>query len=224
MPITHKNEDGTEVELFTADELEEARTAAAAEAATAERERINADPNGTAAAARREAERKLKDANKDLTDLRAQLAKAGKTAEEIVTLKAQVADALTARDSAVESIESVKAEYQRDLALIGAGIKPERLPHFKATLKAGEIDPSDTEAVAAAIATAQAESPGWFTAQGASSPAPPATPPPPATPNGVAGSPSEPRVTNVQEQVDSLMAAGKIVEAMALKDANFNKE
>ena len=65
MPLTHTPEGATEpITVFTAEEVEAQKQAAIAEAKEAARKELEADPNGIAAAARRDAEKKASEAEK----------------------------------------------------------------------------------------------------------------------------------------------------------------
>ena len=178
MPITIKQtrDDGTEVdvEVFTADDIaareKAAADKAAAEARDAARKELEADPNGVAAKARREAEKKQKEAEKTIADLQAQLADTSKTGEELKALQQQLADAAKSAETAKGEVETVKAGHARDMALIGAGIKPAEIETAKAMLTAKGVDMADADAVKAGLDTIKAVAPGLFTGVGSYSP------------------------------------------------------
>lgn len=162
--------DGKQVEVYTAEELEaqkkeasEAAAKTAAEKAAEEtRKALEADPNGIAARARRDAETKLKQAEKEKTDLQAQLTEAGKSAEQIKELNEKLGQAVQAEADAKKSVETVQAQHQRDLALIGEGAQAGKLAELKAVLGVRNIDVNDAAAVTAALPGLKTEMPGLF--------------------------------------------------------------
>jgi TolA-binding protein len=178
MPVKVTNPDGTEIDAFTPDEVEaerqRAREEAAREAETRVRAEVEADPNGVAARARKDAERKQKEAEKQVTSLREQLETAGKTAEELTALQAQLAEAKKAQTDATTSVDAIRTEHARDIAMIGAGVQPGRLANVKTVLTAQGVDVFDEKAVSAALETLRTEAPGWFT--GTPQPRPPYNP------------------------------------------------
>ena len=173
MPITIE-QDGKQVEVYTAEEVaakaaDEAK--AAAEKATAETtERVRAelasDPNGIAAAARRDAEKKVKVAEKAAADAKAQLeaalADTGKTADEIKAMQEQVKAAKEAEARAAQDVESAKAAFEQKTRLIEAGAKPAAVAKVEALLQADGIDLTNADAVKTAITALKEEAPGLF--------------------------------------------------------------
>lgn len=173
MPITIE-QDGQQVEVFTAAELatqtKDAAEKAAADAARTTEDRVKAelasDPNGVAAAARRDAEKKVRTAEKEVetakAELEAALVNTGKSAEEIKALQEQVKTAKAAEAKAAEDVSDVKADFARKTALIEAGAKPVSVAKVEALLKADGIDIADAAAVKTALEQMRTDAPGLF--------------------------------------------------------------
>ena len=167
MPIKYLPDGATEeAEAFTLDEVNERVQSAAAKAAEDARKSFEADTNGAAAAARREAESKQKlaeKAAKEATDkLNAALDDSTKSAEELKKLQAELQEAKGAAKIAAESVESVKADHARKLAIIELGAKPTAVAKVEALLTADGVDLADMEAVGAAIDAIKVDAPGLF--------------------------------------------------------------
>lgn len=159
-------QDGQKVTVYTAED--QAAAVAAAEKAAAEkaaeetRKAIEADPNGTAARARRDAESKLKQAEKDRDKALEDLQAAGATGEQLKDAGEQLAAATKEIDEAKKATDDLKATHQRDLQIIDQGVKAGKLPELKAVLQARGLDVTNAEAVTAALPELKAEYPGLF--------------------------------------------------------------
>ncbi len=167
MPIKYTPEGATEeAEAFTQAELDERVQAAAAKAAEDARKTFEADTNGTAAAARRDAEGKQKLAEKAAKEataaLDAALVDSTKSAEELKKFQVELKEAKDAAKIAGESVESVKADHARKLAIIELGAKPAAVAKVEALLTADGVDLADMEAVGKAIDAIKADAPGLF--------------------------------------------------------------
>jgi murein L,D-transpeptidase YcbB/YkuD len=167
MPIKIKQEGSeTEIEVYTAEELEsqrqEAAVAAAKEAAERTKAEIAADPNSAFAIARRDAEKKAKDSDKEVKRLQDELAKSGQTAEQVTVLQQQLVEANKAKAEADSKAEALTAQHAADLKLLESGVQPGKLAQFKALLSATGVDQADAAAVQAAIASIKADAPGLF--------------------------------------------------------------
>ncbi|MHB0938992.1 MAG: hypothetical protein ACYC6A_21575 [Armatimonadota bacterium] len=159
-------QDGQKVTVYTAEELAAEKAAvekAAAEKAAEETRRaLEADPNGQAAKARREAEGKLKAAEKEKDTLLAQLTEAGKTAEQLKEVGEKLAAATKDAEDAKKAITDVQATHQRDLQLIGDGVQAGKLAELKAVLGVRGVDVNDAAAVTVALPALKTEMPGLF--------------------------------------------------------------
>lgn len=185
MPITYKDPDGNDVTVPTPEEIEQGKQ----DAAKAATDALLADPNGAFAAARRQADAARNAAEADaaakttaLAEAQAKLAaKDGATAEETARLKAEVADALQAKQDAEKAKADTETAYQRDLTLIGThNVAPKFLPSVKALLAADGVDLSDAKAMGDAVTLYRETAPGFFSdgKKGSPPPAGGATNPP----------------------------------------------
>lgn len=172
MPMKYTPEGSEdEIEVFTAEEVaarEDAAKKAALESelpALTEKVKADllADPNGSFASARRQADKDLKTAQKEVERLTGELGKAGQSAEEIQSLQTQLQEAKEAKDAAGQQVTDLQASHARDLALIAAGVKSEKLATVKTVLQTAGIDLSDAEAVKTALDGLKADAAGFFT-------------------------------------------------------------
>ena len=154
------------VTVFTADEVEAQKQAALAEGKEAARKEYDADPNGIAAAARREAAKKAREAEKTAAEKEAELARAladtGKSAEQLKALQEELKAARSAQENAAAEVEVTRAEFARKSALIEAGAKPAKVAAVEALLKASGVELADSAAVQAALETLKSDAPGLF--------------------------------------------------------------
>lgn len=171
MPYKYTPEGATEeIEVYTAEELEAQRKAAAEQAAQeareAARKELEADPNGIAAAARRDAEKRLKQAEKEhsarVAELEAALADTSKFAEQLKALQDELKAAREEKEKAAGEVETAKAAFARKTALIEAGAKPASVAKVEALLAADGVDMGDQEAVTKALDALKADAPGLF--------------------------------------------------------------
>lgn len=171
MPLTYTPEGATEpITVYTAEELAEKEKAAAdkaaADAAEATRKELAADPNGVAAAARRQAEKQVKAAEKTATEAQAKLdaalADTTKSADELRAAQAEATAAKEAAAKAAGDVEAIKTEFAQKTALIEAGAKPASVAKVEALLKADNVDLSDKDAVAKALESLKTDAPGLF--------------------------------------------------------------
>lgn len=173
MPMKVTDAEGKEIEVPTQDEIaaqvEAAKTQAAkdaAEAAAKETEaRLLSDPNGLAAKGRRDAEKKAKDAQKEVERLTGELdaAKAANNTGEIEKLKTDLETANQAKAASDTAAAELKADYDRQISYVSKhGVNPEKLKAFEAMLTATGVDPKDGDAVAKALDGIKADAPGLF--------------------------------------------------------------
>lgn len=162
MPKLMTDENGQQVEVYTAEELAERERAAAATAAEQARREAEADPNGLGARIRREEAAKVKAKDKEIKDLTEKLAQAGQTSEQVTAIQQQLADAVKAKADAEAAVAAKDAEQATNLAVLTGGVKPELLKEALVVLKARGADFSTPEATKAALDSLKQTLPSFF--------------------------------------------------------------
>jgi len=182
MPLNIEHE-GQHITVYTAEEI----AAAESTARDAERTRIEADPNGLAAKARKQAEATLKTTQAEVTRLTEELAKTGQTTEQITALQAQLATAAQEKAAAETAKAATEAQFAyRTKLMTEHGIPPALVADAEALLTLRGITPT---AEADALKTAADAVKGILKLDATGTPTPPVIPPVIAPP-GVGGSPT----------------------------------